>query len=138
LVGLVIVLGWYASKMAVGTPIGINLTDPSAELLRSITADGPWNWGVALLVGIPLGSFISARSLHEFSWRAPHAKVVAQQFCGGFIMGIGGMFAGGCTVGHGLTGISTLSLASLVSTMFILLGSWTMVYLLFMRNPGPQ
>jgi hypothetical protein len=49
-------------------------------------------------------------------------------------MGAGGMLAGGCSIGHGLSGIATLALSSLVSMAFIVLGSWTMVYALFMRG----
>ena len=60
-------------------------------------------------------------------------QVIIQLF-GGLIMGMGGMLAGGCLIGHGITGLSALSLASLLSTIFILLGSLTMVYLLFIRN----
>jgi uncharacterized membrane protein YedE/YeeE len=61
-----------------------------------------------------------------------------QQFSGGLIMGAGGMLAGGCLIGHGITGISALSAASVLSTVFIILGSWTMVYLLFMRSPSAE
>ena len=59
---------------------------------------------------------------------------MAQQFAGGLIMGVGGMLAGGCSIGHGLTGTAALALSSLVSMLFILLGSFTMVYVLFMRG----
>lgn len=134
LVGLAIVLSWYMSGLTTGVATGISFPGPSEGLLMSIVAGRQWDWGVALLLGVPIGSFISARSIHEFSWRAPRADVMIQQLFGGLIMGMGGMLAGGCLIGHGITGLSALSLASLLSTIFILLGSWTMVYLLFMRN----
>ncbi len=134
LVGLVAVLNWYVSHLITGTATGISFTGPSEGLLMSVTTGQRWDWSLALLLGVPVGSFISARSLHEFSWRAPRADVTMQQFMGGLIMGAGGMLAGGCLIGHGITGLSALSVASLLSTVFILLGSWTMVYLLFMRN----
>jgi len=136
LVGLLIVSGWYASTLTAGAATGISFTAPSAALIGSVTAGRGWDWGVALLAGVPLGAFLSARRAHEFSWRAPRANVMVQQLSGGLIMGAGGMLAGGCPIGHGLTGLSTLSLASLVSMVFIILGCWSMVYLLFMRTPS--
>jgi hypothetical protein len=138
LVGLVALLGWYLSHLTTGTATGISFTRPSEGLLMSAVAGRPLEWSTALLLGVPIGSFISARNAHEFSWRAPRADVMMQQFSGGLIMGAGGMLAGGCLIGHGITGLSALSAASLLSTMFMLLGSWTMVYLLFMRSPAEK
>jgi uncharacterized membrane protein YedE/YeeE len=65
---------------------------------------------------------------------APRADVMVQQLVGGLIMGVGGMLAGGCSIGHGLTGISMLAMSSVVSMASIVLGSWTMVYMLFMKS----
>jgi hypothetical protein len=42
---------------------------------------------------------------------------------GATLMGAGGAMAYGCSIGQGLSGVSTLSLASLVSVAGILLGS---------------
>jgi hypothetical protein len=39
-------------------------------------------------------------------------------------MGIGGVVALGCTIGHGLTGVSLLALGSVVSVCSILVGGW--------------
>lgn len=136
LVGLLIISGWYVSTLTAGAATGISFTAPSAALIVSVTAGRGWDWSVALLAGVPLGAFLSARRTHEFSWRAPRANVMVQQLSGGLIMGAGGMLAGGCPIGHGLTGLSALSLASLVSMVFIILGCWSMVYLLFMRSPS--
>lgn len=134
LVGLVIVAAWYLSRLTAGQATGISFTIPSERLLMSVVSGGRWDWGTAVLVGVPLGSFIASRGAHEFSWRAPRAGVVVQQFAGGLIMGFGGMLAGGCLIGHGLSGLSALSVSSIVATAAMILGSWTMVYLLFMRG----
>jgi uncharacterized membrane protein YedE/YeeE len=42
---------------------------------------------------------------------------------GAALMGIGGVMAFGCSIGQGLTGISTLALASFVAVAGILAGS---------------
>ena len=44
------------------------------------------------------------------------------------LLGIGASLAGGCTVGHSLVGVPLLSVGSIVTTVFIVLGSWTAGY----------
>jgi uncharacterized protein len=95
---------------------------------------GTLTWSVWMIFGLVLGSLSSAFSGKEFSWRAPKAQSLVTQFCGGMLMGIGGTLAGGCNIGHGFSGMATLALGSLVSLIFIILGSWTMVYFLFIRE----
>ena len=136
LVGVMIVLGLVVSEVMTGTASGISFPSEATALLSSVVSSKPLDWGAAVLAGVPLGSFLSARGLREFAWRAPHAKVMVQQLAGGLLMGAGGVIAGGCGIGHGLTGLALLSVPSLVSTAFIVLGCWTMVYVLFMKNPG--
>ncbi len=134
LIGVIATLGLFMSEIMTGSAKGISFPDPSGRLLMSVTAGSGMDWGVYVLIGTAAGSFISARSGHEFSWRAPRADVMAQQLAGGLIMGAGGALAGGCVIGHGLSGLAVLSSAGLVSLVFMILGSWTMVYLLFMRR----
>ena len=42
---------------------------------------------------------------------------------GGLLMGFGGITALGCTIGQGITGFSTLALGSIVTLVFIVIGS---------------
>ncbi len=134
LVGALIVLGLYVSELATGAASGFTFPGPSGNLMLSVAAGAQGEWGVFMLMGVPLGSFISARGLHEFSWRAPRADVMVQQLFGGVIMGVGGVIAGGCSIGHGLTGLSLLAPPSVASMTFIILGCWSMVYVVFMRG----
>ncbi|MBF0539683.1 MAG: YeeE/YedE family protein, partial [Nitrospirae bacterium] len=66
------------------------------------------------------------------------ATEMVTSFLGGIIMGIGSAIAGGCNIGHGLTGLSTLAVSSLVSIVFMLLGNWTTVYFLFIRSDDEE
>ncbi|MHB8174640.1 MAG: YeeE/YedE family protein [Nitrospirota bacterium] len=161
IVGLVAIAAFYTSQVWGGFPHarGLSFTGPLNELSAWFTgaakfaaikktavvaqADdvsgvvgklGTLTWSVWMIFGLVLGSFISAYSNKEFSWRAPKAQSLVTQFSGGLIMGFGATLAGGCNIGHGLTGLSTLALGSLVSIIFIVLGSWTMVYFLFIRE----
>ena len=161
LIGLVGIAAFYASQIWGGYPEarGLSFSGPLNELSAWFTGAakfeaikqtaaqaqaqdvssivgplGTMTWSIWMIFGLVLGSFVSAFKNKEFSWRAPKAQSLVTQFCGGLIMGFGGTLAGGCNVGHGLTGLSTLALGSLVGIIFIILGSWTMVYFLFIRE----
>lgn len=49
---------------------------------------------------------------------------------GGFLVGFGTRYAGGCTSGHAIMGLSTLQLPSLVATISFMLGGFAMTHLL--------
>jgi len=160
LIGLLIIVAWWASELWGGGARGISYTGPTAELFRGITnlhflpkdfytnpdlldlydeldlgppRSNGFTWSAFLVLGTPIGAFLSARSLKEFKWVVPDAQTMVKVFCGGLIMGFGAVLGGGCNVGHGLTGFSTLALSSIVATIFIILGNWTMVYFLFIK-----
>jgi len=49
---------------------------------------------------------------------------------GGFLVGFGTRYAGGCTSGHAIMGLSTLQLPSLIATICFMAGGFTMTNLL--------
>lgn len=75
-----------------------------------------------MLLGVPLGSLLSAWSRGMARWQVPEPSEFPRRFVGGLLMGFGGTLAGGCNIGNALTGLSILSLNSLVATASILLG----------------
>ena len=50
---------------------------------------------------------------------------------GGFLVGFGARYAGGCTSGHAISGLSNLQLPSLIAVIGFFIGGLTMTYLLF-------
>lgn len=50
---------------------------------------------------------------------------------GGFLIGFGARWAGGCTSGHAITGLSNLQLPSLIAVIGFFIGGLVMVHLLF-------
>lgn len=50
---------------------------------------------------------------------------------GGFMVGFGTRYAGGCTSGHSIMGLSTFQLSSLVATCCFMAGGFIMVHLIF-------
>lgn len=50
---------------------------------------------------------------------------------GGLLVGFGGRYAGGCTSGHGISGLSNLQLPSLIAVIGFFIGGLIMTHLLF-------
>ena len=50
---------------------------------------------------------------------------------GGFLVGFGSRYAGGCTSGHAISGLSNLQLPSLIAVIGFFIGGLSMVYLFF-------
>ena len=116
-------LAWIAGAPA-GWHWGLSMTGPSRTLLGVLVDPSvhPMTWGAYMLLGVPLGSLLSARSKGMARWQVPEAPEFLRRFLGGLLMGFGGTLAGGCNIGNALTGLSILSLNSLVATASILLG----------------
>jgi len=81
-------------------------------------------FGVAVVAGVVLGSAAVALATRRFRWEG-FADVgdLARHLVGAVLMGVGGVTAMGCTIGQGLSGLSTLSVGSLVAVAAILAGA---------------
>jgi uncharacterized membrane protein YedE/YeeE len=81
-------------------------------------------FGIMAVAGVILGSLIwsvISRGF-RFEWFASF-KDFLNHFIGAMLMGFGGVLAMGCTIGQGVTGISTLALGSFVTFAAIVFGS---------------
>lgn len=58
-------------------------------------------------------------------------KVLAILIIGGFLVGFGARYAGGCTSGHAISGLSNLQLPSLIAVIGFFIGGLVMIHLLF-------
>jgi uncharacterized membrane protein YedE/YeeE len=96
----------------------------SIELLTMWTdASLKPSFGILAVVGVVLGSAAHALATRTFRWEGfASLQDLRQQLLGAALMGFGGVTALGCTVGQGLTGLSTLSLGSLLAVAGIVLG----------------
>lgn len=97
-------------------------------------------WTLVFVAGIAIGGFIATNFLssqpieflpsHFTGWPGTLKLLV-----GGFLIGFGTRYAGGCTSGHAITGISNLNWPSLVATIFFFVGglgiTWGLGSLLF-------
>ncbi|HEX7021260.1 MAG TPA: YeeE/YedE family protein [Trueperaceae bacterium] len=131
--GVIGIAAWLASS-ASGRDYGLSMTGPLRSWFENLVVGNvPLDWGSWLIVGLILGSFLSALTHGELRWRIPKGERLLQSAVGGLLMGFGAQLAGGCTIGHSLTGLSVLSVGSIVSTISILLGAWGTAYWLFVR-----
>ena len=144
-VGLVIVGGWYVTghlgfaenpETLENTFFGTN-----SRTIESLSFVAPvaftlellmlWSdkslgvtFGVAATLGIIIGSLAYALASRTFRWEGfAGAEDTANHVIGGLLMGFGGVLALGCTIGQGLTGLSTLALGSFLAFFAIVAGS---------------
>jgi uncharacterized membrane protein YedE/YeeE len=81
-------------------------------------------FGVAAVLGTIVGSAIVALATRQFRWEGfRDAEDTANHLVGGALMGFGGVTALGCTIGQGLSGVSTLALGSFLSLAAIIVGA---------------
>jgi len=75
-------------------------------------------------VGVVVGSWLYAIATRSFRWEGFRGvQDTANHLLGAVFMGIGGVTAMGCTIGQGLSGLSTLSLTSFVAVAAIIAGA---------------
>ena len=80
--------------------------------------------GIVSVFGVVAGSAAVALVTRSFRWEGfRDAEDTANHLVGAVLMGVGGVAAMGCTVGQGLSGISTLSATSIVAVATIVLGA---------------
>ena len=81
-------------------------------------------FGVASVIGVILGSTAYALLSGNFRWESfTDAADMRRHIAGGILMGFGGVTGLGCTIGQGITGLSTLALGSFVSFFAIVSGA---------------
>ena len=80
--------------------------------------------GIVSVAGVIVGSAAAALAGRSFRWEGfGSTEDVANHLVGGTLMGVGGVTAMGCTVGQGLSGISTLSAVSFIAVAAIMAGA---------------
>ena len=120
---------WESAKpdMNSGSPQSLTFINPSGQALGYVATgfdQVKLTFGVALVFGVILGSFLW--SIVTKSFRIEWFASVGDFFnhlIGGILMGFGGVLAMGCTIGQGITGVSTLALGSILSLISIIFGS---------------
>jgi hypothetical protein len=111
-----------------GRPESFSFTGPVAATLELLLL---WTdqsrtvtFGIAVVAGTLVGACAAALASGSFRWEGfASVEDVANHIGGGVLMGVGGITALGCTIGQGLTGVSTLALGSFIALAAIMGGS---------------
>ena len=131
-VGLLVTAGWLATGY-----LGADDFNPAA--VTSLTFIAPVvdslqyvmlstgltiNFGITMVAGVFAGSLLTALLTGRFHWEGYNSpRHMLRSIAGAALMGSGGAMAMGCSIGQGITGISTLALSSFVAVGGILLGT---------------
>ena len=82
-------------------------------------------FGISLVIGTILGSLISALYRKTFKFEGFTSSTdFYYHMAGGVLMGAGGVTAMGCSIGHGLSGLSFLSTNSIIAIISIWIGAY--------------
>ena len=111
----------------------LSFTGPVALTLDALMyfSDGTKRWTIGLIsvLCVCLGSFISAwlqgtLKLEGFT----SAADMRRHLVGASLMGLGAVLAMGCSIGQGLSGLSTLNLGSLIASLAIIAGAYAALH----------
>jgi hypothetical protein len=95
--------------LAIGNPFGLDQT---------LTT------GIVSVFGVLLGSAAVALATRSFRWEGfGNVEDLGNHLLGAMLMGVGGVTAMGCTVGQGLSGVSTLAVGSMLALAAIMAGA---------------
>jgi uncharacterized membrane protein YedE/YeeE len=131
-VGLLVAGGWFVTAYLGAddfnpVPVtSLTFIAPIADSLQyaMLSTGLTLNFGVATVGGVFAGSLLTALATGRFHLEGYSSPRHMLRSAGGAaLMGIGGVMAFGCSIGQGLTGVSTLALASIVAVAGILLGA---------------
>lgn len=123
-VGLTIAAAWWATYAIAhvsfeSTPIqALSFTGPSAEVLSRVlfSTDKPVTFDLGLVPGVFLGAFVAAALYGELKLEGFQGGAGMRRYLvGATLMGFGGMLAGGCAVGAGLSGTAVFTITAFVT-----------------------
>ena len=111
------IIGGFVAHFFLSTPTNIDLNPNTIENLNNL---GFQDAGKSLLPS------------EIYGWSAVISiKGFLILIAGGFLVGFGTRYAGGCTSGHAIAGLSSLQLPSLIAVIGFFLGGLIMIHLLF-------
>lgn len=137
IIGVLAILAWPLS-WATGRESGLGITGPSANI-GAFLGTGELelvDWGVLMVTGLLIGSFIAAKASGEFRVRVPDAQTTVRSIIGGLGMGWGAAWAGGCTIGNAMVNTATFSFQGWTALVFMVLGTGLAAKLFILNHRG--
>jgi len=128
-VGLAVAIAWLATwhigRLSFDTVIpvqSLSFTGPAADMLMLVVSPPgrPPKFDLGLVPGVFAGAFVSAALAGELKLEGFQGGLAMRRYiAGAMLMGFGGMLAGGCAVGAGVSGAAIFTLTSFVTLVAI-------------------
>ena len=116
-----LLIGLAAAIMLLGLGRIAGVSGMAARATGIADSGAPRNVAIAFVVGLPLGALLIAQTVGAVNVSFPAS--IWPLIIGGLLVGYGTRLGSGCTSGHGVCGLSRLSLRSMVATgMFMASG----------------
>ncbi|MFK7838123.1 MAG: YeeE/YedE family protein [Sulfitobacter sp.] len=132
LIGLLVPAAWVGTGFILYddfNPIALqslSFTSPAADTLFwgiASTSIAP-GFGTGLVGGVLGGALLASVLAGGFQWQSfSSPRETGRYMAGAGLMGVGGVLAGGCTLGAGLSGVPTLSVAAILALAMIAVGA---------------
>ena len=131
-IGAAIAFGWFATTLAyrnsfepVQIEAGSFVVPVGDAILQFVAFTGVLpDYGVGLVIGVVAGAAACAWRRRDVRWEAcDDARELGRHIAGGFLMGTGGVFAMGCTIGQGVSAVSVLAISAPVVMISIAIGA---------------
>jgi len=143
-IGALVAAGWWITAQVGVDPFepvpltSLSFIGPVAEglLYLQLAVGREASLGPAIVAGTLAGAFAAALLTRTARWEGFDSPArLAASAGGGLLMGLGGVLAVGCSIGQGLSGLSTLAFASLPACAGIVAGA---LLVLPFSNPSTQ
>ncbi|MCB8837208.1 YeeE/YedE family protein [Aurantimonas sp. VKM B-3413] len=131
-IGSAVAFGWLATAFLASrsfAPVRVEsasfVVPPGDLLLHLIAFTGSLpGYGVGLVLGVVAGAAAAAWQKREVRWEAcDDARELARHMVGAMLMGIGGVFSLGCTIGQGISAASLLTISAPIVLVAIAIGA---------------
>lgn len=105
-------------------PSAMALSGPLARLGYFLTSGqvAELSFAIAFVAATAVVSLLLAVATRQFKFYPPVKGMTKMALLGGALMGVGAMMAYGCNIGQGMSGLSTLSLESLIAVVGMVTG----------------
>lgn len=150
LVGILVAAAWYVSGVIGADSMertinltGITFVYPTAKSLEMFMyyEVNELTFAISLVCGVIFGTFIMSKINRRYSFGCTSNNQVSRikyNMIGGAMMGTGGVLSLGCTVGQGLTGLSTLAFASAIAIFSIFVSAFITAKILHKQEKLPM
>lgn len=107
-------VGGFVAVQWLSSPENVSLSSATLQKLSTLGIDAP-----------------AGKLMPDFMLSSSNWKMIVLLVVGGFLIGFGSRYAGGCTSGHAISGLSNLQIPSLIAVIGFFAGGLLMVHFVF-------